>query len=103
MLKGPGTKECHSSSMTRKELIKKNKAIADCCLNRVQEVQEAVLHWEQSGSSGFMASTKVVVHVGGVPLTLAWSQQQPSAGMGYAWVCTTTVAQLCAVSATIAV
>ena len=31
MLKGPGTKECHSSSMTRKELIyeliKKNKAI----------------------------------------------------------------------------
>ena len=68
---------------------------SDCCLNWVQ-VQEAVLHWEQwfhgqhQGAGSCRWSTTDIGVVAAT--TIRWHG-----------VCTTTVAQLCAVSATIAV
>eukprot|EP00434_Breviolum_minutum_P001793 symbB.v1.2.001588.t1/scaffold88.1/size340390/23 len=94
--KGPSTKERQSSSMTRKEFMKKATAITvtaqvlamaevlrKLCLAKVQigdKKVKAVPKQFSTGSVGFMASTKVVVDVGGVPLTLQCGLNLPVIG-----------------------
>jgi len=75
--KGPSTKERQSSSMTRKEFMKKATAIT---VQIGDKKVKAVPKQFSTGSVGFMASTKVVVDVGGVPLTLQCGLNLPVIG-----------------------
>ncbi|CAJ1389796.1 unnamed protein product [Effrenium voratum] len=75
--KGPSTKERQRTSMTRKEFMKKAKAIT---VQIGDKKLKATPKQFSTGSSGFMASTKVVIEVDGVPLTLQCGLNLPVIG-----------------------